>query len=79
MTQQRFCPRCGKPGPLHELHRGGGVYRRFRKTCDNAPLYCESCIDRIKRQEAVDRKDAAMRQYNREQKHGRFRRGYPDR
>jgi len=79
MTQQGFCPRCGKHAPLHELHRGDGIYRRFRKTCDNAPLYCESCIDRIKRQEAFDRKDAAIRQYEREKKHGGFRRGYPDR
>ena len=69
--QQGFCPRCGQHGPLHELHKDDGTYRRFRKTNYKPELYCERCIDRIKHQQAIDRRDAAMRRFDRDKKYGR--------
>ena len=74
MTQLGFCPKCGQHGPLHELHKDDDEYRRyrrFRKTYSKPELYCDRCIDRIKHQQAVDRRDAVVRRYDRERKYGR--------
>jgi hypothetical protein len=73
LTQQGFCPRCGKHASLHELQKGDGIYKRsrFRKGYEKVELYCEGCIDRIKNQEAIDRKHAAIRRYEQDRKYGR--------
>jgi len=71
LTQSGFCPRCGQIGPLHEFHKDVGTYRRFKKPYEKPPMYCERCIDSIKRQQAISRKEAAMRRYEWERKYGK--------
>lgn len=71
LTQMGFCPRCGQHSVLHELHQGDGTYRRFRKPCDRPKLYCERCIDRIKHQQAMDRKASSFKRYEFERKYGK--------
>jgi hypothetical protein len=74
MTQYGFCPRCGRSAQLVEFDRTDGLYRRLRKAYEKHPVYCESCVDTLKRQEAIDRRSRLIKQYENDRKHGRRRR-----